>query len=88
MIITYSKFCTRETVYAMTHTLAGCYTGTVVNQDGGEDGAKHLEALLRLASTPQLDAEQGEECGRRRLLLPVAWREREVTILFINNCSC
>lgn len=56
----------------ITHTLAGSYAGTVVNQNSGEDGPKHLEALLCLVSTPQLDTEQGEDCGRRRLLLPAA----------------
>lgn len=57
----------------VTHTLTSYYTGTVVNQDGGENGTKHLEALLRLISTPQLDTQQGENCHCRCLLLPTTW---------------
>lgn len=64
----------------ITHTLAGCYAGAVVNQNGGKNGAEHLEALLCLVSTPQLDAEQGKECGCCCLLLPAAWRKQKVTI--------
>lgn len=64
-------------VYVITHTLAGCYAGTVVNQGGGEDGAKHLEALLCFISAPQLNTEQGEDCGRRCLLLSTACTQKE-----------
>lgn len=63
-----------------THTLAGCYAGAVVNQDGGEDWPEHLEALLCIVSTPQLDAKQGEDCGCCSLLLPAAWREKKISI--------
>ena len=69
----YLTFCT--TAEKVTHTLAGHYAGSAVNQNCGEDGAKHLEPLFCLVSTPQLDTEQGEECGRRCLLLHAAWRE-------------
>jgi len=58
----------------ITHTLADCDVGSVVEENSGEDGAKHLEALLCLVSAPQLDAEQGEDCGCRCLLLCAACR--------------
>lgn len=64
----------------ITHTLAGCYAGTAVDQNGGEDGAKHLEALLRFVSAPQLDTEQGEDCGCCCLLLCAAWRQHKDSI--------
>lgn len=57
----------------MTHTLARRYVGAAVNQDGTEKGAEHLEALLRLVPAPQLDAEQDEQRGGRRLLLTSTW---------------
>lgn len=63
-------------VYIYTHALAGSYAGSVVYQDGGEDGAKHLEALLCLVSTPQLDTQQGEDCSRCCLLLSATWTQR------------
>lgn len=56
-----------------THTLAGCYAGAVVNEKRGKNRSKHLDSLLRLVSTPQLDTQQGEEGGGGRLLLPAAW---------------
>ena len=55
-----------------THALARGDTGAAVNQDGTEEGAEHLEALLCLVPAPQLDAVQDEECGGRRLLLTAA----------------
>lgn len=80
-LMLYPTFCTiSEKVYVITYTLAGCYAGTAVNQDGGEDRTKHLEALLCLISTPQLDTEQGKDCGCCWLLLPAAWRQQRVTL--------
>lgn len=57
-----------------THTLTSCYIGTSVIEDGGEDRTKRLEPLLSLISASQLDAQQGENVCRCRLLLSTAYK--------------
>ena len=59
------------------HTLPGCKAGAAVDHQGAEDGAEHLEALLPLGPAPQLNAQQGEDGGGRRLLLCPAWGRTE-----------
>lgn len=65
----------------MTHTLARRYIGAPVNQDGTEKGAEHLEALLCLITSSQLDAELDKQRGGRCLLLTSTWTRN-------NNTGC
>lgn len=63
-----------------THALPGRHSGTVVQQDVGEDGEEHLEALVRFVASAELNAEEDEQGGGSCLLLGATCRQDKETI--------